>query len=50
LAYRDYPHDVIAGAAIGILSSYIFTRPYKGWKVEAEADRKYIGLRLSRAW
>ena len=27
-ANEHYPHDVIAGAAIGILSSFIFTRPY----------------------
>ena len=45
-----HPHDVIAGAGIGILSSYIFTRPYKGWHVQAEAGEKYYGLRLTRAW
>ena len=49
-AREHYPHDVIAGAAIGIISSYIFTRPYKGWHVEAEAGEKYYGLRLSRSW
>ena len=47
---EHYPHDVIAGAAIGILSSYIFTRPYKGWHVEAEAENGYYGIRLSRNW
>jgi len=49
-AREHYPHDVIAGAAIGIVSSYIFTKPYKGWHVEADADGKYFGIRLSRAW
>jgi membrane-associated phospholipid phosphatase len=49
-ARQHYPHDVIAGAAIGIISSYIFTRPYKGWHVELEADGKYYGLSLSRSW
>ena len=44
------PHDVVAGAAIGILSSYIFTKPYKGWQVQAEGDSKYLGIRLSRSW
>jgi membrane-associated phospholipid phosphatase len=44
-----YPHDVIAGAAIGIASSYIFTRPYRGWHVQLEGGGKYYGLRLSRA-
>ena len=49
-ANEHYPHDVIAGAAIGIASSYLFTRPYKGWHVQAEAGGKYYGIRLSRAW
>ena len=49
-AGEHHPHDVIAGAAIGIASSYIFTRPYKGWKVEADADGRYFGMRFSRAW
>jgi len=47
---EHYAHDVIAGAGIGIVSSYIFTKPYKGWHVQADADGKYFGIRLSRAW
>jgi membrane-associated phospholipid phosphatase len=47
---EHHPHDVIAGASIGIVSSYIFTRPYKGWNVQADADGKYWGIRLSRSW
>jgi membrane-associated phospholipid phosphatase len=47
---EHYPHDVIAGAAIGILSSFIFTRPYRGWHIQADAGEGYYGLRLSRAW
>jgi membrane-associated phospholipid phosphatase len=47
-AREHYPHDVIAGAAIGIISSYIFTRPYKGWHVQAEAANGYYGIRFSR--
>lgn len=47
---EHYTKDVIAGAGIGILSSYIFTKPYKGWKVEADAGGKYYGIRLSRAF
>jgi membrane-associated phospholipid phosphatase len=47
---EHYPHDVIAGASIGIVSSYIFTRPYKGWTVQADCDGKYWGARISRAW
>lgn len=49
-AQQHYPHDVVAGAAIGIISSYIFTRPYKGWHFELQADGKFYGFSLSRAW
>jgi membrane-associated phospholipid phosphatase len=49
-AREHYPHDVIAGAAIGIVSSYIFTRPYKGWHVEPEVSSRYFGIRLTRSW
>ena len=47
---EHHPKDVIAGAGIGILSSFIFTKPYKGWQVQAEAGGKYYGLRLSRSF
>jgi membrane-associated phospholipid phosphatase len=49
-ARQHYAHDVIAGAAIGIASSYLFTEPYKGWDIKPEADRGYYGVRVSRAW
>jgi len=49
-AREHQPHVVLAGAAIGIISSYIFTRPYKGWRVQAEAGDKYYGISLSRSW
>jgi len=47
---QHHPADVIAGAGIGIVSSYIFTKPYKGWKVEADVGEKYYGVRLSRSF
>jgi membrane-associated phospholipid phosphatase len=47
---EHYPHDVVAGAAIGVASSFIFTRPYKGWTVKAEARNRFYGLALSRTW
>lgn len=47
-AREHYPHDVIAGAAIGILSSYLFTKPYRGWNMELDTDGKHFGFRLSR--
>jgi membrane-associated phospholipid phosphatase len=47
---NHWPHDVIAGAAIGIVSSYIFTRPYKGWNVQLEGDSQYIGFSVTHVW
>ncbi len=49
-AKDHYTHDVLAGAAIGIASSYLFTQPYNGWNVKPEAGQKYYGIRLSRTW
>jgi membrane-associated phospholipid phosphatase len=45
-----YAHDVLAGAAIGILSSYLFTTPYKGWQIKADVDGNYYGLSLNKQW
>jgi membrane-associated phospholipid phosphatase len=47
---EHYTHDVVAGAAIGIVSSYIFTKPYKGWNVQVDTGVKYYGISLSRTW
>jgi len=49
-ANQHYTHDVMAGAAIGIISSYLFTRPYEGWHIQAEGDHNYYGIRLTRTW
>ena len=49
-AGQHHPHDVVAGAAIGIASSYIFTRPYKGWQVQVDASGKNYGFELSHGW
>lgn len=48
-AEKHYPIDVISGAAIGIVSSYLFTRPYKGWSIQPQADYSYFGIRLSHS-
>ena len=45
---EHYPRDVVAGAGIGILSSYIFTKPYKRWNASVEGDTKGFAVRLSR--
>jgi membrane-associated phospholipid phosphatase len=47
---QHYAHDVIAGAAIGIGSSYLFTKPYNGWHITPDIDHAYYGIRLSRTW
>jgi membrane-associated phospholipid phosphatase len=49
-AKQHFPHDVIAGAAIGIASSYIFTRPYKGWHVQVDGDTKHFAFSFSHTW
>lgn len=45
-----YTHDVLAGAAIGIGSSYLFTKPYKDWQLKAELGDGYYGLSLNKLW
>jgi len=47
-AREHYPHDVLAGAAIGFAGSFLFTKPYKGWQIQADVGQKYYGIRLSR--
>ena len=47
---QHHPQDVVAGAGIGILSSYIFTKPYKGWTVNVAGDTKSFGVRLSHSF
>lgn len=42
--------DVVAGAAIGIASSFIFTRPYKGFVVAPLADNGFYGVTVSKQW
>jgi membrane-associated phospholipid phosphatase len=49
-AEQHYVHDLVAGAVIGIASSYLFTRPYKGWHFQAEVDSNFYGLRVSHSW
>ena len=49
-AGQHYTIDVITGAAIGILSSYLFTRPYKGWNIQLEGGYSDFGIRLNHSW
>jgi len=47
---NHYTHDVVAGAAIGIASSYLFTTPYQGWQVALSADHAALRISFSRSW
>ena len=47
---KHHPQDIVAGAAIGFVSSNIFTRPYRGWHLRAEADGRHYGVSLVRVW
>ena len=47
---KHHPKDVVAGAAIGILSSYIFTKPYQGWNVSLGYEDKSFLLTFNRDW
>lgn len=47
---EHYVHDVLAGALIGIGSSYLFTRQYGGWRILAETDAVSWRIGLSHAW
>ena len=48
---RHYPHDVYAGAAIGILSSYLFTTPYDDdIDIGLFYEQETIGLQINWKW
>jgi membrane-associated phospholipid phosphatase len=47
---QHYDYDVIGGAAIGILSSFIFTKPYHGWEFKGDSSTGLKGLFVSRCW
>ncbi|VAX12687.1 Membrane-associated phospholipid phosphatase [hydrothermal vent metagenome] len=49
-ANKHYPVDVFAGAAIGILSNYYFTSPYKGATLTPYVEKDTLGLSLSMKW
>lgn len=47
---NHYTEDVLAGAAIGIASSFIFTKPYHGFVAAPLVDQGFYGLTISRQW
>jgi len=49
-AKQHYSVDVLAGAAIGTLSSYYFTTTYKSITVTPYVENKAAGVNLSTLW
>ena len=46
-AKKHYIHDVIAGAALGIASSFYFTKRYKNIKITPWIDGKKAGININ---
>lgn len=49
-AEKHFVEDIVAGAAIGILTSYYFTTPYKSVNITPITAGGYYGLSISRHW
>jgi len=49
-AKKHYVADVVAGASIGILGSYLFTEPYKGLTITPVASSQQFGVLVSARW
>jgi len=47
---NHYVEDVIAGAAIGIVSSFYFTEPYKGVVVTPIVGKNFYGIQIGKQW
>lgn len=47
---KHFVEDVIAGAAIGYLSSYFFTTRYQGVAITPVAGGDFVGVTFSKAW
>jgi membrane-associated phospholipid phosphatase len=47
---NHYTVDVLAGAAIGVVSSLIFTKPYKGFVVTPVVESGFYGVGISKQW
>jgi len=47
---RHYTRDVVAGALLGIASSWYFVTPYKNLQINPVVDADYKGVQLSYKW
>lgn len=49
-SHMHYTHDVIAGAALGVAASAIFTTPRRGWTTTVSGDTRGVQVVFSRVW
>ena len=49
-ADKHFTSDVLAGAAIGTISSFYFATPYKGINITPTANNGQYGLQVSTTW
>ena len=47
---KHYTEDVMAGAVIGTISSYIFTKPYREFQITPLASSGFYGINVSKTW
>lgn len=47
---NHYVEDVVAGAAIGVLSSYYFVEPYKGVTLSPYSEKESYGFSMRMNW
>jgi membrane-associated phospholipid phosphatase len=47
---QHYSRDVVAGALVGVLSSYVFTHPFEGATLTPCAVDGGLGLQISGSW
>lgn len=47
-AHEHYFRDVAAGAAIGVVTTFIVSKPYRGWNIKPELAAGYRGLSVYR--
>ncbi len=49
-ADKHFGSDVLAGALIGTLSSFYFTKPYQGFHISPTANNDDYGLQIAKSW
>lgn len=49
-SHRHYTHDVVAGALLGVATSFIVTKPHPTWTVAVSGDTHGARLTLGRVW